>query len=85
MRLGLLLILSLPCICIAADPATKPADANNLAGIHVDVKAKQIRVDCEAIDCQSLGSVIRKGPRRPAKSCSESREMRLGGLQPGSR
>src|SRR5436309_9548479 len=53
MRISFLAILSLSCISFAAEPATKPTgDADKLPGIHVDAQAKQIRIDCEEIDCK---------------------------------
>src|SRR2546421_4103008 len=53
MRICLLAVLSLTCVAFAAEPATKPAgEADKLPGIHVDAQAKQIRVECEAIDCK---------------------------------
>jgi hypothetical protein len=53
MRIPFIVILSVTCISIAAEPATKPAEqADKLPGIHVDAQAKQIRIECEEIDCK---------------------------------
>jgi hypothetical protein len=39
---------------LAAEPATKPAgDVDKFPGIHVDANAKQVRIDCEEIDCKA--------------------------------
>src|SRR3954452_2740344 len=47
--LTLLIVLSL-----AAAPATKPAgEIDNLPGVHVDVNARQVRVDAQMIDCKA--------------------------------
>jgi hypothetical protein len=38
---------------LLAQPATKPADVDKFPGIHIDVAAKKVVVDCEAIDCKN--------------------------------
>jgi len=56
MRIAFVLASVFTCASLAAEPATQPAAAgavNHLPHIHVDVKAKQIRVDCEMIDCKA--------------------------------
>lgn len=48
------ILLALQPFVFAAGPATSPAtDINKLPGIHVDMQAKQVRVDCEEIDCRN--------------------------------
>jgi hypothetical protein len=54
MRLAFVFASLLACVSFAAEPASQPGgEVNNFPGIHVDVKSKQIRVDCEMIDCKA--------------------------------
>ena len=47
------LFLFVFCSSAFAQPATKPADVDKFPGIHVDVAAKKVTVDCETIDCKN--------------------------------
>src|SRR5262245_58549927 len=45
------IVLLAPAFCPADGPATQPAPQGKLPFISVDVKNKQIRVECESIGC----------------------------------
>jgi hypothetical protein len=53
--LSFLILHAVGSTAFAATPTTTTtaADINKLPGIHVDMQAKQVRVDCEEIDCKN--------------------------------
>ena len=80
------------CSTLVAEPATQPAAAN-FPHIHVDVAKKQVRVDCEMIDCKAPlefftvvngtnehESVLRRRRRNPSKI---HLALLMLGLEPG--
>jgi hypothetical protein len=80
--------------CRADDPSTRPAGATDkLPHIHVDVKAKQITVDCEALNvnipleffCVTNGGNEHETVlRTPAKPSDIHFALLMLGLTPGS-
>lgn len=82
--------------CLADDPATRPADAgvtDKLPYIHVDLKAKQVTVDCQALNvsipleffCVTNGGNEHESVlRTPAKPSDIHFALLMLGLTPGS-
>ena len=89
------LVLFLASIALAqpaAGPATRPSGTDKMPGVHVDIVARQVRVDCEAINVEAPleflcvtngGNEHESLLRTPAKPSHIHLGLLMLGLEPG--
>src|SRR5678815_5133397 len=94
MRFPLRLIIALLLLpaCALSQPATQPGVAKNLPHINVDVKARQVRVDCQLLGVEapleffcvlSGTNEHESGMRTEAKPSNIHLALLMLGLEPG--
>ena len=87
-----LLLASIALAQPAVGPATRPSGTDKMPGVHVDIAARQVRVDCEAINVEAAleflcvtngGNEHESLLRTPAKPSHIHLGLLMLGLEPG--